>query len=466
MIRTVDRQVSRTAGTLGLRLRAVVAWGLLALALSSGLAALAYQLTRTQLVAERRDTAVTSAFLNARLLRNALRQPDPDISGVLSSFEDNPAAGVLARVGGEWYAGSVGLGRDLLPSSLREAVAAGHAARQEVKVDDVPHVVAGVAIPAADARYFELVPADDVDRTLARLGRGLMTAALFATAAGAGVGWYASGRVLRPLTRFAAAAERIAAGRFDTRVDAFGDPDLEALEGAFNRMADAVQDRIDREARFSSDVSHELRSPVAAMMSTIEIARRCRDDPAATGMAVDELDQRTQELHRLVLDLLELSRVEAGVAELQLEPVDPVQLAEAVLRRSTDSRTSVEVEGQVPSVVLLDKRRAGQMLQNLIDNAERYAGGVTRVQVSCDAHFLSFTVEDAGEGVPEHERSHIFERFARGAASGRARDRSGTGLGLSLVAEHAALHGGSVRLDDADGGGARFVVELPLERAT
>ena len=101
------------------------------------------------------------------------------------------------------------------------------------------------------------------------------------------------------------------------------------------------------------------------------------------------------------------------------------------------------------------------MLQNLIDNADRYGGGVTRIEVTGGDGTVRLAVEDDGPGVAEHERQFIFERFARGenaAASGHG----GAGLGLALVMEHAVLHGGTVRLEDRETGGSRFVIELPV----
>jgi two-component system sensor histidine kinase MtrB len=166
------------------------------------------------------------------------------------------------------------------------------------------------------------------------------------------------------------------------------------------------------------------------------------------------------DLHRLVEDLLELSRVEAGVAGMQIEPVDPAQLARSLLERMGKSMVPVEVGEGVPSTLQADPRRLSQMLQNLIDNADRYGGGVMRIHITGEDGKVLFAVEDHGPGVAEHERNFIFERFARGETAAVA-GHSGAGLGLALVTEHAILHGGSVRLEDREGGGSRFVVELP-----
>ncbi|HEX2150126.1 MAG TPA: HAMP domain-containing sensor histidine kinase, partial [Actinomycetota bacterium] len=440
----VDLSLKGPVSSLGLRARATLAWGIIALVLSAALATFAYQVTRDQLVEERQQNAVTQGYLNARLVRNTLMAGEPQLSEALSAVGGSAQSVVLARVGGEWFSGSVGIGPNSLPSSLAEVVASGRAARQLVEVDGEPYVWIGVAIPAFNARYFELVPMDDIERTLDGLARGLALSALVATLAGAAIGWLASGRILKPLRQFTSAAESIAEGSFDTRIQTTDDRDLRVLARSFNRMADAVQQRIDRESRFTSQVSHELRSPVAALFSAINVARRRATK--GTTETLDDMERRVADLHRLVEDLLELSRVEAGVSGMQIEPVDPAQLARGQLERMGKSTVPVEVDGDVPKTLQADKRRLSQMLQNLIDNADRYGGGVERVHISGMDGKVCFAVEDHGPGVAEHERHFIFERFARGETAATS-GHSGAGLGLALVTEHAVLHGGRVRLE-------------------
>ena len=454
-----DQALRGPITSLGVRARATVAWAIIALLLSAALATFSYQVSRNQLVEERDKNALDQGFLNARFVRNALQAGEPQLSEALSAVGGSAQSVVLARVGGEWFSGSVGIGPNALPSSLVEVVAAGRAGRQLVEIDGRPFVGVGVAIPAYNARYFQLIPMDDIERTLDGLARGLALTAALATLSGAGIGWLASGRILKPLTQFTSAAERIADGSLDTRINEVGDRDLRVLARSFNRMADAVQQRVDRESRFSSRVSHELRSPVAALFSMINVARRHRNE---TNTTLDDMESRVRDLHRLVEDLLELYRVEAGVSEMQAEPVDPVHLTRALLERLGKTAVPVAVGEGVPGAIRADKRRVAQMLQNLIDNADRYAGGTTRIEITGRDGMVRVTVEDQGPGIAEHEREFIFERFARGDTAARS-SHSGAGLGLSLVAEHAALHGGNVGVEDREGGGSRFFIELPVE---
>lgn len=437
-----------------------MAWAAIALCLSAGLSVLAYQLTRDQLVDDRRNGAVTQSYLNARLLRSGLRNPQSDVNAVLSSLEGNAGSRLVARVNGEWYAGSVGTGPDVLPSALRDVVAEGDSGRQLTTADGDPYVAVGVPIAESGAAYYELVPMEDIDRALSRLAGGLTVGAVLATGLAAVAGWYASGRVLRPLGRMTRAAAGIADGSLDTRLDAFGDPELEPLQRSFNRMADAVEERIEREHRFTSDVSHELRSPLAAMLSSIEIARASSRDPQGVDEALQHLQARTDAFHELVVDLLEISRVDAGQARLEREPVHPSALIDAVRAMTNADDVPVDIAPDAPVVVEADKRRLGRMVMNLLENADRYAGGATRIEVSRAGEMLRIAVEDAGSGIPEHERRHVFGRFARGEQV-RTGPVSGTGLGLALVDEHARLHGGRVFVESASSGGARFVIDIP-----
>jgi two-component system, OmpR family, sensor histidine kinase MtrB len=447
--------------TFGLRARATFAWALIALVLAAGVATISYNVTRSELTEERRERAAAQAYLNARLVRSGLRASDPDLSAILSSLEGNVGSSSLTRLDGEWFASSVGVGPDVLPQPLVEVVEAGDSGLMVTSINGSPHVVVGVPIGESSAGYYELLVLDDVDSTLVSLARNLLIGAAAATVAAALVGWYASGRILAPLTGMARAASSIAAGNLETRLDASGDPDLEPLQRSFNQMADAVEERVAREHRFTSDVSHELRGPVAAMKSSVEVARRHLDDPDAVRNAIGYLDERTDALQELVVDLLEMSRMDAGVAELQLDPIGPAALVDAVVEMTDSDGVIVEIADDVPEIIVADKRRLGRSLMSLIENAAKYAGGATRIEVTVAGERIRFAVEDTGPGVPAPERRHVFGRFARGEEA-RSGSVAGSGLGLALVEEHLRLHGGSVHVDDAAGGGARFVLELPI----
>ena len=387
-----------------------------------------------------------------------LRSAGADVPALLASFQlGNEGAAVLG-VGGSWFATDVALDRGDVPPEVARVVDDGRVARQRHVIEGAgTYAVVGVPIAAVDASYFEFSSLDELERTLSTLALMLGVAAAGTTAAGAVVGHYASGRVLRPLRVMATTASGIAEGRLDERLDASGDADLAPLVASFNSMVDALRARIEREARFSSDVSHELRTPLAAMASALSVARR--HATATESDALDVLAQKMSDFERLVNDLLEIGRLEAGVATLAPASTDPRDLARAAVATAR-ADVAVEVDPSTPAAVWLDSRRVVHMLRNLIENAEHYGGGATAVRVWSTGGELFLAVDDAGPGVPVHERAYVFERFARGKV---AVDRaSGTGLGLALVAEHARLHAGRVWIDDSPDGGARFIVALPL----
>jgi signal transduction histidine kinase len=319
-------------------------------------------------------------------------------------------------------------------------------------------VVVGVPLAgvAGGTAYAEFVPMDEVAASLNRVRQGLILAAVSATALGVLAGWWASQRILRPVRRMADAANRISEGALDRRLESDGDTDLEGFVHSFNEMVDGLQLRIEREARFASDVSHELRTPLATMLSALSVARRRVTEPAGAE-ALELLQSEVDRFTQLMTDLLEISRVEAGVAELVLDEVAPRDLVVASLEAAGRPDVPVVVEPSSAALVLLDRRRMGQVLVNLIQNADHYGGGATEVRIAGDEAVLQFLVDDAGPGIAPERRSQVFDRFVRGS------DPSvpGTGLGLALVREHVRLHGGTVEVLDAPAGGARFLVTIP-----
>jgi two-component system sensor histidine kinase MtrB len=330
--------------------------------------------------------------------------------------------------------------------------------QQRIRVNGVPYFVVGVPMPALDATYFEFVPAVEYERTLRTLGYVLLAAASITTALGAFSGWLLSKRVLRPLTSVAASAQAMSAGDLSQRLDVGDDPDLQPVAASFNSMAESLEQRIEREQRFTADVSHELRTPLTAMSSAVALAQRSKSEER-TAFAIDVLADQVEHLRRLTLELLELARIDAGREDVQRELVDAAFLVarQADLHGAADA---VVGEG-IPVVHELSPIRFERVVANLLENADRYGGGPTRVECRHVGSTLRLVVDDAGPGVSSAERASIFGRFHRGAATAAAGHPKGTGLGLSLVDEFVRMDGGRVWVEDAPGGGARFVVEIP-----
>jgi signal transduction histidine kinase len=450
---------------IGLRARASIGFGVTGLVGALALALITYGLARGYLVDQRQSAAEQQTYVNARLARAALRSPDPDIRGLLTDLGGGTASSSVLRFGVDSFSTSVSLGPDAIPSDLMRVVSEGHAGHQRFRdADGELRLAVGVPISAVDGSYFELFPLHELDRTLDLLARALAFGVVGAAVVAAVIGRAAAGRLLRPLGPVTDAAERIAGGALDTRLTGIDDPDLRKLADAFNTMASALEERIDREARFAADVSHELRSPLTAMAASMEIIERRRAQlPPEVVEAFSVLIDKVNTFQRMVLDLLEISRVDAGTAILSEDLIDLHHFLPRVMAKNGAETATLTFEESAPAHVTADQRRLAQAIGNIVENAGRYAGGTTAVTVTSPrSGWVRFAFDDRGPGVTAEEREAIFGRFARGEIGRRKGTSSGTGLGLALVAEHARLHGGGrAWVEDSPVGGARFVIEIP-----
>lgn len=403
---------------------------------------------------------------NAAIVRDRLPVAPADIINLLSSLQTPSGSTPVLFFQGTPFATSAELGEDAIPFALRNKVIGGEPALMRYELGGKPELAVGIPIPAAEAAYFEIVELVELQNTLESLGLSLLGAALVTTMAGAFLGLWASRRALRPLADVSQAAVAIAGGRLDTRLEAVEDADLAVLASSFNDMAQALQDRIERDARFASDVSHELRSPLMTLSAAAEVLEKRRDELSERSRsALDLLVSEILRFQQLVEDLLEISRFDAGAARLELDEVSIAELVMQAVGASSEHDIPVQLDAELAGVVVeADKRRLVRVIANLIDNAAKYGEGATSVALQKVDEGVQIAVEDAGPGVSMDDRDVIFERFARGGGSGRRGSGEGVGLGLALVAEHVRLHGGRVwvedRVDGADG--ARFVVELPV----
>ncbi len=460
---------------LGLRARLTVAFSLGALGLSVLLASVSYGLARGNLVHQRETAAARQAYTNARVLRDSLPAQGGNEQVVLESLNSPSGASPVLFREGQWFAANpVRRGREQIPVDLRNVVLAGRPARMHFRLDGESYFAIGVPIPAINASYFELASFGEVDSSLSSLGFALAIAAIVTTAAGVALGVAASRRVLSPLTPIGWAAEAIAGGRLDTRVARLDDPDIGTLIDSFNHMAGALQARVEQDARFASDISHELRSPLTTLAASAGVLASRRDElPERSQAALDLLLADVQRFTAMVEDLLEISRFDAGAAHLHLETVRISELVLAAVAATTTEDVPVTVSADAAaSTVAVDKRRLVRVMANLLSNAERYGGGATLVAVELPGAVepggrthVRIAVEDSGAGVAPEDRTRIFERFTRGTDdAGRRGSGDGVGLGLALVQEHVRLHGGRVWVEPRPDGqsGARFVVELPL----
>ncbi len=442
---------------LGLRTRVMLAFGALALVVSVTLALGTYLTARHYLVDQREQTAARQAFADASFVREGLLTSGAKVDEVLAATSPPAGAVLILHRSGEWYSSSLSEGREAVPTALRRTVTAGAAGTSWGRLSQDPVVAVGTPLTAIDAEFYEIAPAQELSSTLRTLGWALGGFAALTTLGGAIIGRTAARRVVAPLDGIAQATARIAGGDIGTRLAATGDPDLSVIVGSFNAMVEALQERLDRDARFATDVSHELRSPVTAMITAVDVLEHTAADASRRQHSIALLHREVHRLHHALEQLLELGRLEAGVNEQEHRPLELGQLVRATLVQSgrpadlLEARSSVWVAG--------DQGALRRTVVNLLDNADNHAGGVQRIVLQRRQDDGLLMVDDAGAGVPMAERQRIFERFAR---AGSRAARPGTGLGLSLVAETVRAHGGDVWCTDSPSGGARFVVRLPV----
>ena len=464
----------RVLPRLGLRTRITIAFAVGALLMSAVLAGAALGFARQNLLDQRESSATARTYQNAQTVNRALPAGSGGAGGdpadVLASLQTPSGSNPVLLVNGRWFPLNPEFGDDVIPASLRRMVRSGQPARMRFDHDGTTQLAVGVPLPAVDGAYFEIVSLGELEQTLESIRISLLAAALLSTRAGAGVGWWAARRVLRPLRGIGDAAQAIATGHFDTRVEASDDPDLAPLADSFNEMALVLEERIERDARFASNVSHELRSPLMTLAASIEVLENQRGDmPDRAKAALDLMVADIERFRQLVEDLLEISRFDAGVMHLDLEEVRVDELVIQAVSNSTDVDVPVDIDADLAGVVVrADKRRLSRVIANLLDNAAKYGHGAARVELRKSGDAVLIAVEDDGPGVPPEDREIIFLRFNRGTSAGHRRGIDGVGLGLALVAEHIRLHGGSVWVEDRAGGqpGARFVIELPTEEAS
>ena len=480
----------RPLAQVGLRARITLAFALGALAVSLLVIVTSTVLIRRTLLDQREQLVSERAGINAALVTGKVGPDDVDTQSVFGSLSTagrpsviviDPSTGDPINISADTRYGAA-----TLPEAMRRRVLEDRRASvMRYERNGEPLVAVGVPIDGRNAAYFEVNSLEDIESSLTSLRLPLITAAIVIGGLGAMLGWWASRRVLRPLAEISEVAADIAQGRLDARVaysEWADDPDLAPLVSTFNDMVAALQDRIDRDARFASDVSHELRSPLTTFNATVEVLRNARDEmPERAQLALDLLGSDMERLTQLVEDLLEISRFDAGAVRLETDEVLLVPTVELAVRTLSPTPIEVIADSDLTDVIaVLDKRRLVRVLANYLDNAAKYGDGASAVRVerspidTAEANapsdvgtrqgMIRIIVEDHGVGVPEAERGRVFDRFNRGSQGGsRGRDL-GVGLGLALVAEHAALQGGSCWVEPRTDGqsGARFVVELPL----
>ncbi|MCP4222537.1 MAG: HAMP domain-containing protein, partial [Actinomycetia bacterium] len=305
----------------GLLARVTLAYAIGALLLSLTVAGATFLLAQNRLLTFRQDELRQQAYFNAEDLRVRMESfPEDAEIDIQDDYWDVVLEGMRHPNGSqplillaEGDVKSEVLTRVDIPPDMIAYIRAGtDVAHQRYRTPEgAPAYVVGIEVD--DLIYYEVLRLTELEATLDSLRTILIVVTLASSVAGAMLGYYSARRALAPVPRISGAARAIAAGDFTARLELQADPNLDVLSAAFNEMVDAVGDRIDREQRFTSDVSHELRSPLMTLTASVEVLERRMDSlPHVAQQAVELLSQDLERFQRLVEDLLEISRLEAG----------------------------------------------------------------------------------------------------------------------------------------------------------
>ena len=372
---------------------------------------------------------------------------------------------------------------DQIPKSLRDFVKAGQVSYQYSTVHTEsfagPALLIGTPTPShvPNLELYLIFPLNSEENTITLVRGTMATGGLVLLVLLAGIALLVSRQVVLPVRSASRIAERFAEGHLSERMPVRGEDDMARLAVSFNDMAESLQRQITNleefgnlQRRFTSDVSHELRTPLTTVRMAADLIHDHSEelDPAlrrSTELMVNELDR----FETLLNDLLEISRHDAGVAELSVEAVDLRSTVNSALGNvgHLADEAGIELMVNLPDhevIAEVDARRVERILRNLIANAIDHAEHKpVRIRMAADEDTVAVTVRDYGVGLRPGEEKLVFSRFWRSDSS-RVRRSGGTGLGLAISIEDARLHQGRLEAWGEPGKGACFRLTLPLTR--
>jgi two-component system sensor histidine kinase MtrB len=393
------------------------------------------------------------------------------------TFEPVLASGGRGQAAGEAvFAGPY----DRVPLRLRQFVETNQLSTQIHTVDSggmrTTYLIVGSPVTSTlnPLQLYLLFPLTAEQNTVSTVQNTLLVGGLVLLLLLAGITNLVTRQVVRPVREAAAAAEQFAGGDLERRLAVLGEDDLAKLAVSYNEMAASIQNQIEQledfgglQRRFTSDVSHELRTPLTTVRMAADVLHASREQfPAglarSTELLVDELDR----FEALLGDLLEISRLDAGVEELAADLIDVRPIARRAVEQvrviAGTAGSTIELElPEEEADAEVDARRVERILRNLLANAVDHSeGGAVVLRVAANEDAIAVTVRDYGVGLRSGEADLVFNRFWRADPS-RNRRTGGTGLGLSISQEDARLHGGTLEAWGESGHGACFRLTLP-----
>jgi signal transduction histidine kinase len=435
----------------------------LVLALAVGLSGIAlaagsYFLVRHNLLADSVDSSVVQTRRNL-----AVAPAYPDTSKLVDAYKSRGDFLTVATRGGRTFLSSTSVSLRSVPGALRAVVGRGELGYQRTTVAGDHFLVTGA--PAANrTKLYFFFPENGLRHELSVLRNVLLGGVGILVVLAALAGALLARGVLRPVARASEAAHSLAEGLLETRLPVEGRDEFGAWAQSFNEMAAALEAKIGelqaaqaRERRFTADVAHELRTPLTALLGEASLLADHLDRmPSEARRPAELLIADVARLRKLVEDLMEISRFDAGAESVHAEEVDVAALVRAAVRaRGWDDRVRLEGDGLR---VTSDPRRLERIVANLVDNALQHGGSSVSVRIGENV----IEVADDGPGIPSEHLPHVFERFYR---ADTARDRAGgggSGIGLAISKALVEAHGGTIAAaSDGPGRGATFTVTLP-----
>lgn len=381
---------------------------------------------------------------------------------------------------------SAGVDVGSVPDPIREAVSGGgqdlFTTPTSIRFNDgrTPRaglVVGGALLAPGSGRYpvYFLFSMEQEQKTLEVVQRSALAAAAVFLPLITGLMYLISLQALRPIRAARVTSERIAAGHLDERMQIRGSDDLAGMGRSMNRMADELGRKIQQlenlslvQRQFVSDVSHELRTPLTTVRMAADVLYDGRDGfDGLTRRSTELLKGELDRFESLLTELLEISRFDAGAAELQVDDVNLVALVEAEVaaQQPLADAYAMRLVLRAPEEVRcrVDPRRVRRIVSNLLSNAiEHGEGRDVELAIAANAEAVAVTVRDHGVGFSAAQAHQVFTRFWRADPS-RQRTVGGSGLGLPIALEDAQLHGGWLNAWGRPGHGAQFRLTLPLD---
>lgn len=449
-----------------MRARSVLVGAVVGLVISSVGALATFRLAESYLSRQRETTALTQTIATGRLFVDNLAEGVQPARAILD-LPFGPIGGrALLHIDGQWFVSGGGISERDLPGAYVTELLSGRAVQQKTVLGNDPVLLTGIPVSLSgneQVAFATVLPLSELDRTLGLIGTAFIVGVVLATLLGGAVGFYLSRRVMEPLRAVSTAATKLSSGDLSFRVVPPSEPDLARIAESFNAMLDSLQERIRREKRFAAHVSHELRSPLTVLRGSLELIEANKDSLGPEGrLGVEMMTERLDDFEQMLLDLLEIARYESENVDLDLTKVELGPLLRSIFERLRIDSGLVRFDDSSERLSMsVDVRRLHHVLANLVQNAERYAGGVSGVSVETDPgeDAVRIHVDDAGPGIRMEDRSVILEPFMRGR---NVRGIGGAGLGLAIVTHHLEVLGGSLSVEDSPQHGARFTVILPV----